>query len=354
MDPIRTLWENDAGTPVTIDQTLLPFEVKNIRLTNSDECATAIKTMQVRGAPLIGAVGAWGMALALREDPSTSAMRRAHDQLLATRPTGVNLRWALEQSVRIATPLPEAERADAATELARRICEDDVQCNLSIGKHALSVLQPLRRADETLQLLTHCNAGRVACIAYGTALAPMYLMQEQELPLHVWVGETRPRNQGASLTAWELDVAGIDHTVIADNAGGLLMMNGKVDAVIVGCDCVASNGDVVNKIGTYLKALAAAAHSIPFYVACPTSTIDMRAQDGMAVPIENRASTEVTEMRGETANGTIETVRITPAGSSALNPAFDVTPAALVTALITEHGLCEPSHEAIAALGLSQ
>jgi len=346
------LWEDETGTPVTIDQTLLPFVVKNIQLADMPACATAIETMQVRGAPLIGAVGAWGMALALRADASDQAMQRAYDQLLQTRPTAVNLRWALEQSLQRVAPLAPDARAKAATELAQTICEDDVRCNRAIGEHSLAVLRPLLKSDRTLQLLTHCNAGRVACVAYGTALAPMYLMKEEQLPLHVWVGETRPRNQGASLTAWELAEAGIDHTVVADNAGGLLMMRGEVDAVIVGADRVASNGDVVNKIGTYLKALAATAHNIPFYVACPTSTIDMRAANGSAVPIENRAETEVTEMRGETADGRVETVRITPRLSGAVNPAFDVTPASLVTALITEHGLCEPNRAAIQALGL--
>ena len=309
--------------------------------------------MQVRGAPLIGAVGAWGMALALRADSSDQAMQQAHDQLLQTRPTAVNLRWALEQSLQRVAPLAPSARAEAATELAREICEEDIRSNRAIGEHALAVLKPLSKPDRPLQLLTHCNAGRVACIAYGTALSPIYLMHDAHIPLHVWVGETRPRNQGASLTAWELAQAGIDHTVITDNAGGLLMMRGEVDAIIIGADRVASNGDVVNKIGTYLKALAAAAHGIPFYVACPTSTIDMRATDGLAVPIENRSETEVTEMRGETATGHVETVRITPKQSAALNPAFDVTPASMVTALITEHGLCEPNRAAIKALGLN-
>ncbi|MGB7181445.1 MAG: S-methyl-5-thioribose-1-phosphate isomerase [Burkholderiaceae bacterium] len=355
----RTIWEAEPGQPVTFDQTLLPFACQEISLNNVETCATAIRTMQVRGAPLIGAVAAWGMALALREDASDTGLAQAYDKLIDTRPTAVNLRWALDRVLHEIRPRKESTRAAAAIELARKICDDDVACNRQIGAYAMATLNQLpdrNRAapNQKPQYLTHCNAGRIATVGYGTALAPFYLMHEAGDSFHVWVGETRPRNQGASLTAWELGQAGISHTIIADNAGGLLMMRGEVDAVIVGCDRVVANGDVINKIGTYLKALAAAAHDVPFYVACPTSTIDLQCASGSHVTIENRDPDEVTHIQGVLLDGNISRMRITPHGSPAANPAFDITPASLITKLITERGIVDASEDGIRSLGIER
>ncbi|HWS75027.1 MAG TPA: S-methyl-5-thioribose-1-phosphate isomerase, partial [Quisquiliibacterium sp.] len=265
----RTLWLDAHGRLFTRDQTRLPFEDVVLELRDEADCARAIRTMQVRGAPLIGAVAAYGLALALRSDPTDAGLARAREALLSTRPTAVNLRWALDRIAARVRGLHPDGRAEAAWREAAAICDDDVACNRAIGEHAAALLRPLRRGDAPLQVLTHCNAGRIATVAYGTALAAVYALAEAGVPVHVWVDETRPRNQGASLTAWELGDRGIPHTVIADNAAGLLMREGRVDAVIVGCDRVAANGDVANKVGTYLKALAAADNRIPFYVACP-------------------------------------------------------------------------------------
>ena len=350
----RTLHVDTDGCPVTIDQTRLPFEHLPLRLPDRAACERAIRSMQVRGAPLIGAVGAFGLAWGLREDPSDRHLLRAFDDLDATRPTAVNLRWALERVRDRVRPLPPPLRADAAWAEALAICDEDVDCNRRIGEHGLALMAPLleraAREDRPLRLLTHCNAGAIATVGWGTALAPVHLAQRRGLPIHVWVDETRPRNQGASLTAWELARAGVPHTVIADNAGGLLMMRGEVDGVIVGCDRVAANGDVANKVGTYLKALAARAHGLPFWVACPLSTLDARTPDGTAIPIEYRSERELTHVTGRTDDGRLATVRVVPAGSAASNPAFDVTPASLVDALITEHGPCAATPEAIASL----
>lgn len=345
----RTLWRDTDGRLRTWDQTRLPFETVVVDLDDLPACAHAIRSMQVRGAPLIGAVAAHGLALALGKDPSDEGLARAFTELLATRPTAVNLRWALERTrarVRDASP---ADRHALAQAEADAICDEDVACNLAIGTHAARLLAPLRRADAPLQILTHCNAGRIATVDHGTALAPVYRLAEQGVPLHVWVDETRPRNQGASLTAWELRERGIPHTVIPDNAGGLLMRQRRVDAVIVGCDRVAVNGDVANKVGTYLKALAAHDTGVPFYVACPLSTLDPDCPDGDAIPIEERDAREVTHIRGRAPDGALVEVQLTPDGSPAANPAFDVTPARLVTALVTEHGVCEASEPAIRA-----
>jgi methylthioribose-1-phosphate isomerase len=349
----RTLWESAPGQPATIDQTRLPFERREILLDSLDRCAHAIRTMQVRGAPLIGATAAWGMAMAMRENDSDTHLHEAAELLMATRPTAVNLRWALERVVSGLTPLPAPDRAAAALEMARTVCEDDIACNRQIGEHAAPLLLQHKKPDRPLQVLTHCNAGRIATVAWGTALSPVYQLAQSNTELHVWVDETRPRNQGGSLTAWELSDGNIAHTIIADNAAGLMMMRGEVDVVIVGCDRLAANGDVVNKIGTYSTALAAAAHNIPFYVALPTSTIDPRCPDGPSVPIENRDDTEVTHMLGQLENGELARVRITSPGSAVANPAFDITPAALVTQIITERGCCDASTSAIAALGLT-
>lgn len=339
----RTLWIDAQGQLTTWDQTRLPFESVAITLASEADCARAIATMQVRGAPLIGAVGAYGLAFALREHADDAALAAAVMRLAQTRPTAVNLRWALERVRDRVVALPPGDRAQAAWLEADQICADDVACNARIGQHGMALLQGLAKRNSVLNILTHCNAGRLATVDHGTALAPIYALQDAGVAVHVWVDETRPRNQGASLTAWELADRGVPHTVISDNAGGLLMREGRVDAVVVGCDRVAMNGDVANKIGTYLKALAAHDNQVPFYVACPRSTIDPRAPDGSAIPIEARSPREVTHLSGRDAQGRIVEVQIVPDGTAAFNPAFDITPARLVSALITEHGVFEAS-----------
>ena len=357
----RTLWTDDHGVLHTIDQTVLPFERRELALRTIDDCDRAIRVMQVRGAPLIGAVGAYGLALALRADASDDAMQRACERLAAARPTAVNLRWALDRVREQVVAAAPAQRAALAWDEAARICDDDVACNDSIGERGARLLRTLvaQRAAPAggtgsggvvLNLLTHCNAGRIATVDHGTALAPIYRLHAQGVPVHVWVDETRPRNQGSALTAWELAERGVPHTVITDNAGGLLMMQGRVDAVIVGCDRVAANGDVANKVGTYLKALAARDNGVPFYVACPVSTIDPATPDGASIPIEERAGREVTHVAGTLDDGSRASVRIVPDGSAVANPAFDITPARLVSALITERGICEASAAALRAV----
>ena len=343
----RTLWIDAQGRLLTRDQTLLPFEDVVLELGGEEDCARAIRTMQVRGAPLIGAVAAYGLAFALRADPSDPGLARARADLLATRPTAVNLRWALDRVAARVAALPEAARAQSAWSEAGAICDDDAACNRAIGLHGAALLAPLRRAGAPLQVLTHCNAGRIATVAHGTALAAVYALAEAGVPVHVWVDETRPRNQGASLTAWELGDRGVAHTVISDNAAGLLMRQGRVDAVIVGCDRVAANGDVANKVGTYLKALAAFDNAIPFFVACPVSTIDPGTPDGEAIEIEARDPREVTHIRGRGPEGRLVEVQLTPDGSPAFNPAFDVTPARLVASLVTEHGATPATPEGV-------
>jgi methylthioribose-1-phosphate isomerase len=357
--PPRTL--RPSGEHVlTLDQARLPFEVVELALRDAPACAHAIASMQVRGAPLIGAVAAFGLAFALREAAGDAALEAAFERLAATRPTAVNLRWALARVRARVRPLPEGERAAAAWVEAVGIAEEDIAINAAIGAHGAALLREVaaRRAAAhrpvdaaaPLQVLTHCNAGRLAAVAHGTALAPIYALHAAGVPLHVWVDETRPRNQGASLTAWELADAGVPCTVIADNAGGLLMRAGRVDAVIVGCDRVARNGDVANKIGTYLKALAARDAGVPFWVACPTPTVDLALADGAAIPVEHRDPRELTHVTGLHADGTPQEVRLVPEGVAALNPAFDVTPARLVDALITEHGPCCASEAGLMSL----
>ena len=346
----RTLWLDEDGRLLTLDQTRLPFLREVVELATCAGCEHAIRTMQVRGAPLIGAVGAYGLAFALREDAGDAALDAARASLLATRPTAVNLRWALERVAERVRPLPAAQRARAAWEAACAIADEDVECSHAIGRHAAALLAPLRRADRPLQVLTHCNAGRLATVDHGTALAGIYALADAGVPVHVWVDETRPRNQGASLTAWELGERSVPHTLIADNAAGLLMSQGRVDAVIVGCDRVAANGDVANKIGTYTKALAAWDNDVPFFVACPVSTIDAYTRGGDAIPIEARAEREVTHATGRTAGGELVEVQLSADGTRAFNPAFDVTPARLVTALVTERGRCDASSAGIRRL----
>jgi methylthioribose-1-phosphate isomerase len=352
--PLRTIWTDSDGIAVRIiDQTLLPHQFATVRLSTSDDAAHAIHTMQVRGAPLIGATAAYGLALALRADCSDAGLSAASAALLATRPTAVNLRWALDRVHAVVAPLPGPQRFWAAWAEAAAICEEDVAGNRALGAHGCALLSTLaqgRPAGTRLNILTHCNAGWLATVDLGTALAPVYLAHDRGLAVHVWVDETRPRNQGAALTAWELGQHGVPHTVVADNAGGHLMQRGLVDCVIVGTDRVTANGDVANKIGTYLKALAARDCGVPFYVALPGPTIDWSLADGAAIPVEERSAREVTHLRGADAAGHLVEVRLTPPESAAANPAFDVTPSRLVTAFITERGVCPASPSGLRSL----
>jgi methylthioribose-1-phosphate isomerase len=339
----RSIWvdETDGWSVRIIDQTRLPWALDMVRLPTMEAVAHAIKAMLVRGAPLIGAAAAYGVALAMRTDAAESNLAHAIAVLGATRPTAINLRWALDRMGAKLKPLPASAREAAAYAEAAAICDEDVATNEAIGTNGLSLLQARAGAWRRLNVLTHCNAGWLATVDWGTALAPIYKAHDAGLDVHVWVDETRPRNQGASLTAWELGKHGVPHTVIADNAGGHLMQHGEVDLVIVGTDRVTRAGDVANKIGTYLKALAARDNGVPFWVACPSSTIDWTIADGLSdIPIEERAATEVTTMTGRALDGSIATIRIVPKDSPAANPAFDVTPARLVSGLITERGLC--------------
>ena len=353
--PYRTIWPGDDASSVEIiDQTRLPHEFVIIRLESLGEAANAIRSMQVRGAPLIGATAAYGLWLALRADPSDRGLREAGAALLATRPTAVNLRWAIERMTAWLRPLPASGRAAAAYLHAAEICDEDVAINHGIGDAGLPIVRALagqKPHGEPVNILTHCNAGWLATVDVGTATAPIYAAHDAGVPVHVWVDETRPRNQGASLTAWELLNHGVPHTVICDNAGGHLMQHGHVDMVIIGTDRTTATGDVCNKIGTYLKALAAHDNSVPFYAAVPSPSIDWTVRDGVrGIPIEDRPAREVTHLAGRLPDGKVATVAITPEGSNAANPAFDVTPARLVTGLITERGVAEATEAGLARL----
>jgi methylthioribose-1-phosphate isomerase len=351
--PYRTIWLGADGTTVqVIDQTLLPHRFVVLDLGTMEDAERAIRTMIVRGAPLIGAAAAYGMALAMAADPSDSMLARAYAGLLAARPTAVNLRWALDDLRALLSPLSAAQRRDAAYKRAAEICDEDAEICRRIGENGLGEIRRLEpRNGERLNVLTHCNAGWLATVDWGTALAPIYQAHDAGLPIHVWVDETRPRNQGASLTAWELGKHGVPHTVIADNAGGHLMQHGKVDFCIVGTDRTTRRGDVCNKIGTYLKALAAHDNDVPFYVGLPYPTIDWTIADGHRdIPIEERNPAELSRLSGRTETGDVVTVDILPEGSPAANPAFDVTPARLVTALITERGVCPASEAGLLSL----
>jgi methylthioribose-1-phosphate isomerase len=355
--PTRTIWVAADGVGVEIiDQTRLPHDLVVIRLDSLEQTERAIRDMWVRGAPLIGATAAYGMALALRDDASDARLAEAYERLFATRPTAVNLRWALDDMRVRLSPLPSSERLAAAYLRAAQIADEDVAMNAAIGRHGAAILRDLwekRRAAgaERLNVLTHCNAGWLATVDWGTALAPIYRAYEDGVPLHVWVDETRPRNQGASLTACELNWQGVPHTVIVDNAGGHLMQHGLVDVCIVGTDRTTSTGDVCNKIGTYLKALAAFDNGVPFYIGLPGPTIDWTIEDGVqGIPIEERDPTEVTHISGRNASGERIAVQLTPDGSPAANYAFDVTPARLVTGLVTERGVCRASRDGLLSL----
>ena len=350
----RTIWlEADGWTVGTIDQRRLPHDYVVVKLTSSDDAADAIRTMLVRGAPLIGATAAYGMALAMREDASDAGLDAAYAKLVATRPTAINLKWALDEMRRALAPVQPGDRVAAAYRRAGEIADEDVAINQAIGASGLRLIEAIaatKKPGERVNVLTHCNAGWLATVDWGTATAPIYQAFDAGIPIHVYADETRPRNQGASLTAWELGHHGVDHTVIADNTGGHLMQHGLVDIVIVGTDRVTADGDVCNKIGTYLKALAAADNKVPFYVALPSPTIDFTIHDGVReIPIEQREAAEVTDMTGRTNDGRIETVRIVPQGSKVANYGFDVTPARLVTGLITERGVLKADRAALAA-----
>ena len=349
---MRTIWvESDGASVGAIDQTLLPHRLATIRLATLEDIARAITTMQVRGAPLIGAAAAYGIWLALRADASDETLENAYTGLIATRPTAINLKWALDEMLAAVRNRPRGERSEAALRRASEIADEDVVINQAIGRHGLKIIEGIAagKKGEQVNVLTHCNAGWLATVDWGTATAPIYMAHDKGLLVHVFADETRPRNQGASLTAWELGHHGVPHAVVPDSTGGHLMQHGLVDMVIVGADRVTAQGDVCNKIGTYLKALAAHDNKVPFYVALPSPTIDFTINDGLAeIPIEQRAADEVTTVTGKTEAGHIEKVQIVPDGSPVANFGFDVTPARLVTGLITERGVIAASRAALA------
>ncbi len=350
--PYRSIWVDPDGSTVrVIDQTRLPWAFETAALRTLDDAAHAIRAMLVRGAPLIGATAAYGLCLAARADASLPGLERAAALLNATRPTAVNLAWALARMMARLRGCGERERVETAYAEAARIADEDAaQCE-AIGRHGAALIAAAAGARPgRVNLLTHCNAGWLATVDWGTALAPIYVAHERGLDVHVWVDETRPRNQGAALTAWELGRHGVPHTVIADNAGGHLMQHGRVDLAIVGADRVTANGDVANKIGTYLKALAAHDNGVPFHVAVPSSTIDWSLASGRDIPIEERSGQEVAIVSGRTESGAIAAVRITPETSPTANPAFDVTPARLVSGLVTERGCCAATRAGLRAL----
>lgn len=349
----RTIWLSEDGAAVEIiDQTKFPYSFEIARLFTMEDAAHAIRVMQVRGAPLIGATAAYGVALAMRTDPSDDALHAACSALLQTRPTAVNLHWALDRARKTLIQVAPDIREKAAFALANEICDEDIAINMAIGMHGMELITAIaktKRPGEPVNILTHCNAGWLATVDWGTATAPVYMSHDAGIPVHVWVDETRPRNQGAFLTAWELGHHGVPHTVIVDNAGGHLMQHGEVDIVITGTDRTTATGDVCNKIGTYLKALAASDNKVPFYVALPSPTIDFSLSDGVKeIPIEERSGDEVSKMTGRTGTGAVETINIVAEGSGVGNPAFDVTPARLVTGLITERGVLSANRQSIA------
>ncbi len=348
----RSIWiEPDGWSVGIIDQTRLPHEFSTLRLASLGDAAHAIRSMQTRGAPLIGAAAAYGLCLALRADASDAALDDAYGTLLATRPTAINLKWALDEMMAVVRNRPRAERVEVAYRRAADICDEDVAICEAIGQHGLALIEAAaaKKPGRTVNVLTHCNAGWLATVDWGTATAPLYMAHDAGLALHVWTDETRPRSQGA-LTAWELGQHGVPHTYIPDNTGGHLMQHGLVDLVIVGTDRVTAQGDVCNKIGTYLKALAARDNGVPFYVALPSPTIDFAVSDGLAeIPIEQRGADEVLSVPGLTPDRRIETVRVVPEGSAVANFGFDVTPARLVSGLITERGVIAATREALAA-----
>ena len=351
--PYRTIWQDAGGVVQVIDQRWLPHELRVVPLRTRAEFATAIRDMWVRGAPLIGATAAWGVAVQMAEDPSDASLAETWEVLHETRPTAINLRWALDEMRRVLAPLPPEARSAAAAARAAEICDEDVEFNRQIGLHGLEIIRQIatRKPGKPVNILTHCNAGWLATVDWGTATSPIYHADAAGIPVHVFVDETRPRNQGAQLTAWELNSHGISHDLIVDNAGGHLMQHGEVDMVIVGTDRTTARGDVCNKIGTYLKALAAYDNGVPFYAALPSSTIDWSLEDGVrGVPIEERDAREVTHVRGRAEDGTLHEVEVVNPGSPVANPGFDVTPARLVTGIITERGIAPASTDGLLSL----
>lgn len=354
--PYRSIWlEPDRRQISIIDQTLLPHAFETRQLVSAGDAAQAISDMWVRGAPLIGATAASGIALAMSHNSSDKNLQESSELLLASRPTAVNLRWAIDIMQTLLAPIPPDQRETAAWQKAAEICDEDVDLNSRLGDHGMRIIEALwqekKQQHSRINILTHCNAGWLATVDWGTALSPIYKAHNAGIPVHVWVDETRPRNQGASLTAWELNAHGVPHHIIVDNAGGHLMQHGKVDLCIVGTDRTTASGDVCNKIGTYLKALAAKDNGVPFYVALPSPTIDWSIDDGLRdIPIEERSEEEVTHIQGKAADGSILSVQLPPDGSPASNPAFDVTPARLVTGLITERGVSPASREGLTKL----
>jgi len=351
--PHRTIWVGGDGWSVKIiDQTKLPHVFEIATLATPEDAARAILTMLVRGAPLIGATAAYGVCLAMRKNPSDEHLAETAAMLAEQRPTAINLRWALDGMRAALADVPPGDRVAAAYTHAAELCDNDVETNRRIGLNALPLIERISEQKDgaAVNILTHCNAGWLACVDWGTATSPVYQAHDKEIPVHVWVDETRPRNQGAALTAWELGAHGVPHTLIVDNAGGHLMQRGEVDLCFVGTDRTVANGDVCNKIGTYLKALAACDTGIPFYVTLPFSTIDWTLDDGYAIPIEHRSPDEVTAMAGRLPDGTVTMVDIAAPGSPAANPAFDITPGRLVTGLVTERGICDASTEGLRKL----
>ena len=348
----RSVWTIGEDAFGIIDQTKLPHRLETMTLRSAEDAARVIKNMNTRGAPLIGVVGAYGLALAVRDDPSDDHIQKMVEMLAETRPTAINLKWALWRMRGALLNQPRDARAAMAWKEAGLIADEDVAMSEAIGKNGLKIIRDIaaKKPGEIVNILTHCNAGWLATVDYGTALAPIYLAHDEGIPLHVWVDETRPRNQGASLTAFELGSHGVAHTILADNAGGHYMQAGEVDMVIVGTDRVTANGDVANKIGTYLKALAAHDNGIPFYVALPSSTIDWTLESGRDIPIEERSEDEVLKMAGRLPDGSVTVVEIAAPGSGAANPGFDVTPARLVTGFITERGTCAATPEGLRSL----
>jgi len=348
----RSVWPVGEDGFGIIDQTRLPHEFVTLVLRDAEAAAHAIVTMQTRGAPLIGVVGAYGLALAVREDASDENIQKVVEMLAETRPTAINLKWALWRMRGALLNQPRDKRAALAWKEAALIADEDVAMSEAIGRNGLEIIRGIaaKKPGKTVNILTHCNAGWLATVDYGTALAPIYLAHDEGIPLHVWVDETRPRNQGASLTAFELGSHGVSHAILTDNAGGHFMQAGQVDMVIVGTDRVTANGDVANKIGTYLKALAAKDNNLPFYVALPSSTIDWTIADGRDIPIEERSPDEVLKMAGRLPDGSVTVVEIAAPGSGAANPGFDVTPARLVTGFITERGTCAATPEGLRSL----
>ncbi|MGB5684364.1 MAG: S-methyl-5-thioribose-1-phosphate isomerase [Candidatus Electrothrix sp.] len=350
--PYRCIWPEADGCSVgIIDQTKLPHRFETVSLRTLDDAVLAISDMLVRGAPLIGATAAYGVCLGLHEDCSDARLDVVCSALITARPTAVNLRWAVERMRSLLSRLSPEQRLAAAYQEAATICDEDAQVNEALGEQGLELIRKkYAEKGDTVNILTHCNAGWLATVDWGTALSPIFKAHAAGIPVHVWVDETRPRNQGAHLTAWELTAAGIDHHLIVDNSGGHLMQQGQVDLCIVGTDRTTCTGDVCNKIGTYLKALAAADNGVPFYVALPSSTIDWTLEDGAAIPIEERDQKEVLLVSGVSKDGEVRQVRIAPEQTKAANPAFDVTPARLITGLITERGVCEANKDALLVL----